>query len=231
MSKVEYRLTIKEMPEEMRPRERMAKDGPETLSNQELLAILLRTGTRKETAVDLAARLLTNVGSLRGLVGVTIEELSQIPGIGLAKAAHVKAAIELGKRVATTAPENRPAIRTPADVSRLVMEDMRHLDKEHFRVILLNTKHHVLSVEAVSVGSLSTSIVHPREVFKNPIRKSAAAVILVHNHPSGDPTPSREDVDVTRRLEEAGRLLGIDILDHVIIGDNRYCSLKEQGLL
>ncbi|MHB8170641.1 MAG: RadC family protein [Thermincolia bacterium] len=227
---LEYRLTIKEMPAELRPRERLAKDGSEALSNQELLAILLRTGTRTETALDLAARILTKQGNLRGLVGVTVEELSQTPGIGLAKAAQIKAAIELGKRVATAAPETRPVIKSPGDASRLVMEEMRHLDREHFRVILLNTKNHVLSIEDVSVGSLSSSIVHPREVFKNPIRKSAAAIILLHNHPSGDPTPSREDVEVTKRLEEAGRILGIEILDHLIIGDNRFCSLKELGL-
>ncbi|MDA8234549.1 MAG: DNA repair protein RadC [Clostridia bacterium] len=227
---LEYRLTIKEMPAELRPRERLARDGPGALSEQELLAILLRTGTRTETALDLAARVLTEQGHLHGLVGVTMEELSQTPGIGLAKAAQIKAAIELGKRVAMADPESRPVIKNPGDASRLVMGEMRHLDREHFRVILLNTKNHVLSIEDVSIGSLSTSIVHPREVFKNPIRKSAAALILLHNHPSGDPTPSREDIEVTKRLEEAGRLLGIEILDHLIIGDNRFCSLKEQGL-
>ncbi|MFZ3076424.1 MAG: DNA repair protein RadC, partial [Psychrobacter glacincola] len=143
----------------------------------------------------------------------------------------VRAALELGKRVSAMAPEIRPVIRSPKDISILLMEEMRHLDREQFRTVLLNTKNQVLETEVVSVGSLNSSIVHPREVFKNPIKKSAAALILVHNHPSGDPTPSREDIEVTKRLTEAGKILGIDILDHIIIGDNRYSSLKEKDLI
>ncbi len=231
MVQPDYHLTVKELPEELRPRERLRRDGASALSNKELLAIILRTGTRSESVLDLASRLLTVHGGLRGLVSVTLDELSTLPGIGTAKAAMVRAALELGKRVSSMAPEVRPVIRSPQDVSILLMEEMRHLDREQFRTVLLNTKNQVLETEVVSVGSLSSSIVHPREVFKNPIKKSAAALILVHNHPSGDPTPSREDIEVTNRLAEAGKILGIEILDHIIIGDNKYSSLKEKGLI
>ncbi|MDA8212555.1 MAG: DNA repair protein RadC [Clostridia bacterium] len=231
MVQPDYHLTVKELPEELRPRERLRRDGASALSNKELLAIILRTGTRSESVLDLASRLLTVHGGLRGLVSVTLDELSTISGIGTAKAAMIRAALELGKRVSSMAPEVRPVIRSPQDVSILLMEEMRHLDREQFRTVLLNTKNQVLETEVVSVGSLSSSIVHPREVFKNPIKKSAAALILVHNHPSGDPTPSREDIEVTNRLAEAGKILGIEILDHIIIGDNKYSSLKEKGLI
>ncbi|MCL5935094.1 MAG: DNA repair protein RadC [Firmicutes bacterium] len=231
MVQPDYHLTVKELPEELRPRERLRSKPISALSNKELLAIILRTGTRSESVLDLASRLLTVHGGLRGLVSVTLDELSTISGIGTAKAAMIRAALELGKRVSSMAPEVRPVIRSPQDVSILLMEEMRHLDREQFRTVLLNTKNQVLETEVVSVGSLSSSIVHPREVFKNPIKKSAAALILVHNHPSGDPTPSREDIEVTNRLAEAGKILGIEILDHIIIGDNKYSSLKEKGLI
>ena len=231
MSHSEYHLKVKELPVELRPRERLKQAGAASLSNIELLAIILHTGTRSESVLDLASRLLSHHGGLRGLVNITMAELGQVSGIGIAKAAQVRAALELGKRVSAMAPEVRPVIRSPKDISILLMEEMRHLDREQFRTVLLNTKNQVLETEVVSVGSLSSSIVHPREVFKNPIKKSAAALILVHNHPSGDPTPSREDIEVTKRLTEAGKILGIDILDHIIIGDNRYSSLKEKDLI
>ncbi|MCW2277141.1 RadC family protein [Heliophilum fasciatum] len=226
----EYHLTIKSLPEDQRPRERMACAGPQALNNAELLAILLGTGGQRETAVDMAQRILHR-GGLRYLAESDLQDLQQIKGLGLAKASQIKAAVELGRRIATTAPEQRSAIRSPGDASRLVMEEMRYLDKEHFRAIALNTKNQVLAIETISVGSLASSIVHPRELFKALIRRSSAAVILVHNHPSGDPTPSREDREITQRLAEGGKLLGIEVLDHVIIGDNRYASLKELGYL
>lgn len=223
-----YHLTIKDLPEDLRPRERLLSAGPQALTNGELLAILLGTGTLKETAMDLANRLLHR-GGLRFLTEATVEDLRSFKGLGLAKATQIKAAVELGRRIASTSPESRPSIGSPEDVSRLVMEEMRFLDKEHFRAIALNTKNQVLGIENISIGSLSSSIVHPRELFKALIRKSAAAVVLIHNHPSGDPTPSKEDREITRRIVEAGKLLGIEVLDHVIIGDNRYTSLKELG--
>jgi len=230
-----------ELEEHDRPRERMAGVGPQALSNAELVAILLRTGAPGASALDLAHRVLSlgadegapgpgeQEAGLRYLVTCAVEELRRVPGVGLAKAVQIKAAVELGRRVAraTTA---RAAVKSPEDVSGLVMEEMRFLDREQFRIILLDAKNHVLGIRVVSVGSLSSSIVHPREIFKEAIARSSAAIILVHNHPSGDPTPSQEDVEVTRRLVEAGRLLGIEVLDHVVVGDNRYVSFKEKGI-
>lgn len=234
LNNLEYRLTIKDLPEGERPRERLLKYGAENLTDAELLAIIIRTGSRSETAVNLSQRLLLGekgVNGLRFLVEASIEELGKIKGIGIAKAAQIKAAIEIGKRLASLSQSERPVIKCPGDVRNLLMEEMRYLDKEYFKIILLNIKNQVIHVEDVSVGSLNSSIVHPREIFKIAIRRSSAALILVHNHPSGDPTPSGEDVEITRRLVESGKLLGIGVLDHVIIGDGRYTSLKEKGLI
>ena len=225
-----YHMSIREMSADLRPRERLLKDGVETLSEIELLAILLRTGTRSVSAMELAAIILTGFKGLRSLIDATVEELSEIKGIGLAKAAQIKAALELGKRMAMKTNKEEPIIKSPEDAVELVMEDMRYLDREYFRAMLLNTKNRVLSLETISVGTLSSSAVHPRELFKVAIKKSAAAIILIHNHPSGDPTPSREDLEVTKRLEEAGKIIGIDVLDHLIIGDNKFVSLKAKGL-
>lgn len=227
------RPTIKDLPAAERPRERLLAQGPEALSNTELLAILLRTGRRGVTALQLAHELLSHGekadgDELQHLLHSPVAELAARCGIGLAKAAQLKAAVELGARVQRTRPE-RVRIRQPDDAAQLVMESMRQLDREHFKIILLDTKNQVLGVEAISIGSLNSSIVHPREIFKAPIRRSANAIILVHNHPSGDPTPSPEDREVTRRLVEAGRLLGIEVLDHIIIGDRRFVSLRERA--
>lgn len=221
--------SLKEFPEEARPREKLLRLGAGALSEAELLAIVLRTGTRNVTAIQLAYQLLSR-GGLRFLQEATVEELSQIPGMGLAKAAQVKSAVELGKRMGLN-QASRAVIKSPADVQELLMEEMRYLDREFFRLVLLNTKNQVISVENISVGSLNSSLVHPREVFKPAIKRSAAAIILTHNHPSGDPTPSKEDGEVTRRLAEAGKLLGIEVLDHIIFGDGRIVSLKERGML
>lgn len=225
------RVTIKDLPLDERPRERMKRLGAESLTNAELLAILLRSGTREETALQLAEKILAKVAGLRNLPDLTIEELQEIKGIGLAKAVQIKASLELGKRIATTLRDFHISITTPQDVAELCMEDMRYYDKEHFKIILLNTKNQVISTELISIGSLNASIVHPREIFTLPIRKSAAAIILVHNHPSGDPTPSNEDLKVTRRLCEAGRILGIEVIDHIIIGEGRFFSFREKGIL
>lgn len=234
---------VKDLPPEERPRERLLARGPGALSNADLIAILIGSGSgrHRESALELARRVLAHgrdaspgdqkhAGGLEWLAAARPEDLCQIPGIGPAKAAQLTAAVELGRRLAAARPP-RPRVRCPADVSRLVMAGMRDLDREHFYVVLLNTKHYVVGVELISIGTLNGSMVHPREVFRAAIRRGAAALILVHNHPSGDPSPSPEDVQVTRRLVEAGRLLGMDVLDHVIIGDNRYVSLREQGLV
>ncbi len=222
---------LKDLPEDLKPRERLYKLGPEVLSNREILAILLRTGTKGENVLELAERILIEAGGLIGLARLSVHELVQVHGIGPAKAAQVKAALELGKRSISTDPATRPVINSPSDVADLVMEEMRNLDREHFRIMHLSTRNNVLGISAVSVGSLNSSIVHPRECFKEAIRRNANSVILLHNHPSGDPTPSREDLDITRRLTEGGKILGIEILDHVIIGEKRYVSLKEQGII
>lgn len=226
-----YRVNIKSLPQDLRPRERLAQGGPGILSNAELLAIILRTGWHQENALHLAQRLLAEPRGLRFLAEASFRELASFKGVGPAKAAQVKAAIELGRRLAQAGRTERPAIHSPLDVAALLMEEMRYLDREYFRALSLNTKNQVLAIDNISVGSLNSSIVHPREVFKRAITNSAAAVILVHNHPSGDPAPSREDIEVTKRLVQAGNLLGIGVLDHIIIGDGRYLSFKEKGLL
>jgi len=227
---MDYRR-LKDLPGELLPRERLFQYGPEALSNREILAILLRTGLKGENVLEFAERLLTEAGGLSGLARLTVHELTQLHGLGSAKAAEIKAALELGRRSVSSDPLARPVVNSPQDIAHLVMEEMRYLDREHFRVVSLSTKNHVLGISSISVGSLNSSLVHPRECFKEAIRRNSNAIILLHNHPSGDPNPSREDIDVTRRLSDGGQILGIEVLDHVIIGDNRYISLKERGIL
>lgn len=225
-----YHARIRELPAEERPRERLITYGADALSTAELLAVLLRTGTEQNSAVGLAEHLLAHFGNLRGVANATIEELAGVRGIGPAKAAQIKAAIEFGRRLIAASPEERPKIRSPRDVYNLLGPSLRDEKREHFIALLLDTKNGVLRSRTVSVGDLSSSIVHPREVFSEAIRHGAASLIVAHNHPSGDPTPSPEDIAVTRRLAEAGELLGIEVLDHIVLGDNRWTSLKEKGL-
>lgn len=220
---------IRDFPQDSRPRERMISDGARALSNQELLAILLRTGTKHESVVDLAYRVLKNFEGLRMLRDASLEELMSMKGIGEAKAVQIQAALELGKRIERLRYDDRYVIRSPEDGAKYVMEDMRFLSQEHFVCLYLNTKNQVLNKQTIFIGSLNASIVHPREVFKEAFRRSAASIICVHNHPSGDPTPSREDIEVTKRLVECGKIIGIDLLDHLIIGDKKFISLKEKG--
>lgn len=227
---MDYRR-LKDLPEELLPRERLYQLGPEALSNSEVLAILLRTGLKGENVLTLAERILTEAGGLSGLRKLTVHELAQIHGLGKAKSAELKAALELGRRSVSVDPMSRPVVNSPQDVAHMVMEEMRHLDREHFRVLSLSTKNHVLGISPISIGSLNSSLVHPRECFKEAIRRNSNAIILLHNHPSGDPTPSKEDIEVTRRLADGGKILGIEVLDHVVIGDNRYVSLKERGVI
>lgn len=221
----DYHTSIKELPVEMRPRERMLAKGEEYLTEAELLAILLGNGTRDLSAIELAQKLLQNHDGLRLFKTMTIQELLNLDGIGLAKATRIKAAAELGRRLALSV-NHQQQIKSPEDVKNYVMEDMRYYDREHFKCLYLNRKNQVIGLETVSVGGLVSSLVHPREVFKPAVKRSAASVILIHNHPSGDPTPSTEDINITKRLIESGRLLGIEVLDHIIIGDGRYVSLK-----
>jgi len=226
-----YRGIIRDLPKAERPRERLAKNGAEALANSELLAILLRTGSAKESALGLANRLLGHFGGLPGIAQAAVEQLSAISGLGLAKAAQLKAAFEIGKRLAVYQDDSRPVITSPAEAAGLVMETFCHEQKEHFLALLLDTRNRMIAQETISVGSLQANIVHPREVFKAAIARSAAALIVLHNHPSGDPSPSAEDRAITARLVEAGALIGIPVLDHIIIGAGKYVSLKEQGEL
>lgn len=224
-------IMLRDLPHEERPRERMMHYGAESLSQAELLAILLRTGTRRESAIHIAQRILNQIGSLRQLADLSIEELMTIKGIGPAKAVQLKAGIELGRRMANSRLNEPVTIRSPQDAAELLTEQLRYLQKEHFVCLFLNTKNHVVAQETLSMGSLNASIVHPREVFRAAIKCSSASIICAHNHPSGDPTPSPEDISLTKRLLQAGDIVGIDVLDHLIIGDSSFVSLKEKGFM
>ncbi|MCM3393955.1 MULTISPECIES: RadC family protein [Cytobacillus] len=224
-------LLIKDFPQDERPRERFVLNGPQSLSNHELIAILLRTGTKDESVLQLANRLLTHFEGLRLLKDASLDEITAIKGIGSAKAIQLLAAVEIGRRISTLTYDDRYTIRSPEDGANYVMHDMRFLSQEHFVCLYLNTKNQVLHKKTIFIGSLNASIVHPREVFKEAFRRSAASIICIHNHPSGDPTPSREDIEVTKRLAESGKIIGIEVLDHLIIGENKFVSLKEKGYL
>ncbi|AGK55081.1 hypothetical protein B1NLA3E_16685 [Bacillus sp. 1NLA3E] len=224
-------IMIRDFPQDERPRERFMNSGPESLSNHELIAIMLRTGTKSESVLQLSNRLLNHFEGLRLLKEASLEEITAIKGIGTAKAIQVLAAVEIGRRIANLVHEDRYVIRSPEDGAKLVMNDMRFLSQEHFVCLYLNTKNQVLHKQTIFIGSLNASIVHPREVYKEAFRRSAASIICLHNHPSGDPAPSREDIEVTKRLAECGKIIGIDLLDHLIIGENKYVSLKEKGYL
>lgn len=221
---------IHDMPVSERPRERLRLAGPGALSHAELLAILLRTGQAGESALALAHRLLSTFGGLGGLASASFAELERVKGLGLAMAAQVHAALELGKRLLSLPPTERPAIRGPEDIASLLMADMSLLPQESLRVVLLNTRNQVLGVQEVYRGNVNTALVRTAEVFREAVRQTCPSIIVVHNHPSGDPTPSAEDVEVTRRLVAAGRLLDIEVLDHIVIGKGRWVSLKGQGL-
>ncbi|MHA0857065.1 RadC family protein [Paenibacillus sp. CMAA1364] len=224
-------MLLRDLPHGERPRERMMNYGAEALSHAELLAILLRTGSHQESAIHLAQRIMKQVGSIRNLVDLSISELTQIKGIGNAKAVQLKAAIELGQRLSRARMSDVVTIRSPRDAVDLLSEQLRYLQKEHFVCLFLNTKNHVIMQETLSMGSLNAAIVHPREVFRAAIKCSSASIVCAHNHPSGDPTPSPEDISLTSRLVEAGHIIGIEVLDHVVIGDGNFVSLKEQGLM
>lgn len=229
---VEKSFTIKELPETERPREKLYNNGPESLSNEELLAIIIRTGSRTESSVELSKKVLS-IDS-RGLVylrDTTLEELMEVKGIGKCKAAQILSAIEIGKRINHHMACEKVKINQPATVANLFMDEMRYLQKEHFRIILLDTKNQIIAKEEISIGTLNASIVHPRDVFKIAIKRNANSMILIHNHPSGDPTPSKEDIGITNRLIEVGDLVGIKVLDHIIIGDSNYISFKEKNII
>jgi DNA repair protein RadC len=218
------------MTETDRPRERMARLGPQALSSAELLAILLRVGVPGENAVQVGHRLLNEFGGISGLQRASFSEVCNQHGVGLAKAAQIKAAIELGNRLILETPEQRRTIHSPADAADLVKYEMSGFEQEHLRVLLLDTRNRVLEIVEVYQGSLNSSPVRVGELFKAAVRRNAAAIIVVHNHPSGDPTPSPDDVAVTRAIVQAGKLLDIEVLDHLVIGGGQCVSLKERGL-
>jgi DNA repair protein RadC len=224
---------IKDWPEAERPREKLLARGAETLSDAELLALVLRTGDAASgsSALDQARRLLGRFGSLRGVAGATAAELQQLPGIGPAKAAELLAVFQLARRFAGEGLRPGERFTTSAEVFRHFHERLRDRKQEVFLALLLDGKNRVIREVQVSSGSLTASIVHPREVFAPVVRESAAAVLFVHNHPSGDPTPSREDLEITARLRQVGELMGVRVLDHVIIGSGEYVSLADRGLL
>ncbi|MGL6107621.1 RadC family protein [Romboutsia sp.] len=216
---------------EERPREKMLAQGERSLSNNELLAILLRTGTKKKNAIELANYIINkDTQGIRYLQDMTIEELCEIDGIGLSKAAQIKAAIELGRRISSSKPE-KYKVQNPWDIYKYYMDSLRYLKKEVFKVVLLNTKNEIISDIDVSVGTLNSSLVHPREVFREAIKRSANKIILLHNHPSGNVEPSKEDKNITSRLIKCGELVGIEVIDHIIIGDGLYFSFKENMII
>lgn len=221
---------MKEYPLYARPRERMEMLGAEQLTDQELLAILLATGSKEGSAMDLAEQLLQRHEGLGGLRTLSLAELMEQKGIGVAKATTIAAAIELGKRIHVGGGEYRPIITGSADAAKLMQGRMRYLDREQFQVMMLNHKKAVLGIETVSIGTLNSSLVHPREVFKQAIKRSASTVILAHNHPSGNCEPSEQDLQVTSRLKEVGQIVGIEVIDHIIIGEDSYYSFRENNI-
>jgi DNA repair protein RadC len=224
-------FTVRDLPLNERPRERLLKLGSEALSAQEILSLILGRGIKGESIMMTSQKLLSRFGNLKGIANASIEELTQTKGIGPAKAAQIKAALELSKRLEADVGEKpQPVLKSPEDVAAVMRSNFKGKKKEHFWVLCLNTRNKLINCKPVSIGSLDTSIVHPREVFKEAVSSSAASVIFVHNHPSGDPEPSKEDIELTKRLVKAGEIIGIDVLDHIIVCDKSYLSLKAKNL-
>jgi DNA repair protein RadC len=226
----EYHLRLKELPAGDQPRERLAALGAGALSDAELLAILLRVGVRGASVLHLAQNLLVEYGGWPGLLNADYLDLCRRHGLGAAKAATLKAALEVGRRMLIAGQDERFQVRSPADAATLLMVEMGHLDQEHLRTVLLDTKNKVQQIATIYIGSLNSAVIRVGEVFKGAIRHNSAALIVAHNHPSGDPTPSPEDVLITRQIVEAGKLLDVDVLDHLVIGRGRYVSMRERGL-
>lgn len=227
----EYPTAVREIHEEDRPRERLARVGPDALRDSELLAILFRTGTRSQGAVALAEHIINQFGNIRNLSRATLEELQQVKGIGKVKAIEIKAALEFGKRLAMYTDRDRVRIRQPEDVADVLMLTFKDYEDEHFKCLMLNVKNDLMKIVDVSSGGLDGTLAIPRDVFRQAVREGAASIIVCHNHPSGDPEPSRDDIDLTRRLVESGELLGIAVNDHVIFGDGKFTSLKARNLM
>ena len=227
----EQALMMREVHSADRPRERLISQGATSLSNQELIAILLRTGTKQESVLHLANRVLLSFEQIHHLKDATIEEITAIKGIGQAKAVQILASVELGRRLSSKQTDTKYTIRSPKDAANYLMADMTSLKQEHFVVLFLNIKNQVMHKQTIFVGSLNASIVHPREIFREAVRRSSASIVCAHNHPSGNPAPSPEDIAVTKRLLEAGSIIGIELLDHIIIGDYQFISSNEKGFM
>jgi DNA repair protein RadC len=225
-----YHLTVRELPHDERPRERIERYGPSTLQTAELLALILRTGTEQDNVIELAQKLLTRFGGLAGLWRADFADLCQEHGLGPAKVAQLKAALELGRRLAISTPDERPRIGSPADVFALLGVEMAGLAQEQLRVLLLDTKNGVVHIHTVYIGTVNASLVRAAEVLRPALARNCPSIIVAHNHPSGDPTPSGEDGRVTEQLFHAAKLLDIALLDHIVIGQGRFVSLREIGV-
>jgi DNA repair protein RadC len=224
--------TIKDLPKSERPTEKLLAHGADALSNAELLAVIIRTGTGNESAIEVSRRLLgMDSKGIKHLMDASFKDLTKVKGIGECKAAQIIAALELGKRIKRIGFYDKVRVTSPDIVAEVVMDEMSCLQKEHFRTVILDTKNQIICIENISIGTLNASIVHPRDVFKAAIRNNGNSVILVHNHPSGDTSPSNEDINITKRLVEGGNLMGIKVLDHLIIGNGNYLSMKEKNLM
>jgi DNA repair protein RadC len=223
-------VTLRDLPSSERPRTRLARLGPGALSTVELLSIVLRTGVEGENALDLSQRLLARYGGLASLARASFSELVAERGMGEAKAAQLQAALELGRRLMLAEPEERPVLYTPADAAALLMAEIGHLEQEHFCVLFLDARYRITGRQILYKGNLTLTQIRVGEVFREAIRRNCAIILVAHNHPSGDPTPSPEDVAVTRQLVEAGRLLGIEVVDHLVIGQLRWVSMRDRRL-
>ncbi|QUI23331.1 DNA repair protein RadC [Vallitalea pronyensis] len=225
-------MRVKDLPSSERPYEKFETYGPSALSDAELLAIIIRSGSRKERSIELAQRILgiTEQG-IRGIYGLSLDDLQQVSGIGRVKSIQIKAIAELSKRLSKYNAETKLKISSPGSIATLYMEEMRYLQQEHLKIVFLDTKNQIIADKFLTVGTVNASLINPREVFIQALRHHAVHVILLHNHPSGDPTPSQEDIAITKRIIEAGDIIGVRLLDHIIIGDGHYISLKERGIV
>lgn len=227
-------MKIKDLPKSERPYEKLLDKGAEALSDAELLAVIIKSGTHNLQSIEVAQRVLKlnkYESGLAGLYNLSIEQFREVKGIGEIKAIQIMAVLEFSKRLAKQQAIKEFQITSPASLANIYMEDMRYFRQEHFKVVYLDTKNNIMGDRDVTIGTINTSLVHPREVFSDAIKCSAASIIVLHNHPSGDPSPSQEDIQVTKRLAQAGEILGIGLLDHIIIGDGKYFSFKEKGFL
>ncbi len=223
--------TIHDLPADTRPRERLTRLGAEGLSDAELIAIVLRSGARGINVIDMATQLVRHYQGLPGMREASIEDLCSHHGVGEAKAAQIKASIEIGRRIMLASPEARPQVHSPEDVAKLLMAELAYAEQEHVKVVLIDTRNYVIATPTVYKGNVNSAQVRVGELFREAIRRNAAAVIVAHNHPSGDPTPSPDDITLTRQIVKAGNLLNINVMDHLVLGRRRWVSLKERGLV